>query len=67
MKAVGEKGEAGQQEVKRKWKWYLWNAETEAFEEISVDAPATANVPYYYEDPAIPITLIWLSMMKRTE
>ena len=55
VKAVGEKGEAGQQEVKKEnGKWYLWNAETEAFEEISVDAPATANVPYYYEDPSDP-------------
>ena len=55
VKAVGEKGEAGQQEVKKEnGKWYLWNAETGAFEEISVDAPATANVPYYFEDPSDP-------------
>ena len=55
VKAVGEKGEAGQQEVKKEnGKWYLWNAETGAFEEISVDAPATANVPYYFEDPSNP-------------
>ena len=32
----------------------MWNAETGAFEEISVDAPATANVPYYFEDPSDP-------------
>ena len=57
VKAVGQdgvKGEDGkdaQPEVKKEnGKWYLWNG-TE-FEEITVEAPATANVPYYYIDPA---------------
>ena len=50
MKAVGEKGEAGQQEVKfENGKWYLWNG-TE-FVEFKASAETTGNVPYYYTDP----------------
>ncbi len=49
--AKGENGKDAQPEVKKEnGKWYLWNG-TE-FEEITVEAPATANVPYYYIDPA---------------
>ena len=50
VKAVGEKGEAGQQEVKfENGKWYLWNG-TE-FVEFKASAETTGNVPYYYTDP----------------
>ena len=53
VKAVGQDGAAGQDaqpEVKKEnGKWYLWNG-TE-FEEITVEAPAAANVPYYFTDP----------------
>ena len=49
--AKGEDGKDAQPEVKKEnGKWYLWNG-TE-FEEITVDVPAVANVPYYYIDPA---------------
>ena len=49
--AKGENGKDAQPEVKKEnGKWYLWNG-TE-FEEITVEAPVTANVPYYYIDPA---------------
>ena len=50
VKAVGTDGKDGQKEVeKRADGWYLWNG-TE-FEKVTVDAPATAGVPYYQIDP----------------
>ena len=52
VKAVGqdgEKGEAGQQEVKfENGKWFLWNG-TE-FVEFK-GATTSGNIPYYYTDP----------------
>ncbi len=49
--AKGEDGKDAQPEVeKRADGWYLWNG-TE-FEKVTVDAPATANVPYYYIEPS---------------
>ena len=49
--ATGEAGKDAQKEVeKRADGWYLWNG-TE-FEKVTVDAPATAGVPYYQIDPA---------------
>lgn len=50
VKAVGTDGKDGQKEVeKRADGWYLWNGTD--YEKVTVDAPATAGVPYYQIDP----------------
>ena len=50
VKAVGTDGKDGQKEVeKRADGWYLWNVTD--YEKVTVDAPATAGVPYYQIDP----------------
>ena len=47
----GVDGKDAQPEVKKEnGKWYLWNG-TE-FEEVKVEAPAPANIPYYFTDPS---------------